>query len=150
MQCFILISAQPSYGEGCCNDIHWPKCLRITVALWVLQMQCAGWLQIERVSSSVCQCLESWNDCEENSAVTPNPAAKCDHIWQNHTITVGLCELMFAPLISVFSGLQVQHKLHGWPAVPPSLRRLQCVSERHHAEWKESAQLRSFSAQVTS
>lgn len=42
----------------------------------------------------------------------------------------------------------MQHKLHGRQVVPPSLWRLQRVSERHHAERKEPAELRAVCPQV--
>lgn len=42
----------------------------------------------------------------------------------------------------------MQHELRGRPLVPPPLWRLQRVSERHHAEWEEPAELRPVRPQV--
>lgn len=43
----------------------------------------------------------------------------------------------------------MQHALHRRPVVPPSVRRLQRVPERHHAEREEPAELRAVSPEVT-
>lgn len=47
-----------------------------------------------------------------------------------------------------FPGLQMQHELRGRPSLPPSLWRLQRLSERHHAERQEPAELRAICPQV--
>lgn len=42
----------------------------------------------------------------------------------------------------------MQHTLRRRPVVPPSVRRLQRVPERHHAEREEPAELRAISPEV--
>lgn len=43
----------------------------------------------------------------------------------------------------------MQHALHGRPVVPPSVRGLQRLPERHHAEREEPAELRAVPPEVT-
>lgn len=99
MQCLILISAQPSYGEGCCNEIDWPKCLRIrsvSVADAVCRLiadregeqQCLSvFRELEWLWRKLCS--HSKSSCQMWSCLAESHNS-CRSVWAN-VCSTGLC-----------------------------------------------------------